>query len=70
MVKLFKTELTASGRPVLLHGEVERGMLDKVQWGGGAASHAGGGGGGLLRPSTPLPYEESSAPLPADTRWT
>lgn len=30
MVKLFRTELTPSGRPVLLHGEVERGMLDKV----------------------------------------
>ncbi|KAL4422699.1 hypothetical protein ABPG75_008896 [Micractinium tetrahymenae] len=30
MVKLFRTELTPTGRPVLLHGEVERGMLDKV----------------------------------------
>ncbi len=31
MVKLFRTELTATGRPVLLQGEVERGMLDKVR---------------------------------------
>jgi hypothetical protein len=31
MVKLFKAELTGTGRPVLLRGEVERGMLDKVR---------------------------------------
>lgn len=41
VVKLFRTELTATGRPVLMSGEVERGMLDKArraavgrQWGG------------------------------------
>ncbi len=39
MVKLFRTELTPTGRPVLLHGEVERGMLDKV------GVMPGGGGG-------------------------
>lgn len=31
MVRLFGVELTPSGRPVLLPGEVERGMLDKVR---------------------------------------
>nr|KAI3430421.1 hypothetical protein D9Q98_005016 [Chlorella vulgaris] len=30
MVKLFRAELTATGRPVLLHGEVERLMLDRI----------------------------------------
>lgn len=33
MVKLFRAELTATGRPVLLHGEVERLMLDRVSGG-------------------------------------
>lgn len=31
VVKLFRTELTATGRPVLMSGEVERGMLDKAR---------------------------------------
>lgn len=35
-MKLFRTELTATGRPILLHGEIERGMLDKVKSGSGA----------------------------------
>lgn len=39
MVKLFRTELTPTGRPVLLHGEVERGMLDKVSAGTGGSSN-------------------------------
>ena len=39
-MKLFKAELTGTGRPVLLRGEVERGMLDKV--GGQAGGWAGG----------------------------
>lgn len=38
MVKLFRAELTATGRPVLLSGEVERGMLDKVRAATAAAS--------------------------------
>jgi hypothetical protein len=33
MVKLFRADLTPTGRPVLLPGEVERGMLDKVRSG-------------------------------------
>lgn len=30
VIRLFRTELTAAGRPVLVPGEVERGMLDKA----------------------------------------
>jgi len=30
-IRLFRTELTATGRPVLMAGEVERGMLDKAR---------------------------------------
>jgi hypothetical protein len=63
MVKLFKAELTGTGRPVLLRGEVERGMLDKV--GGQAGGWAGGGSNWLFCrwpwSFTPLPLPFSAA---------
>ena len=39
LIRLFRVDLTGAGRPVLLTGEVERGMLDKV----GAPRRGGGG---------------------------
>ena len=50
MVRLYRAELTDTGRPVLLHGEVERGMLDKVRGGGGT-----GGGAVAEEPKAALP---------------
>ena len=65
MVKLFRAELTPTGRPVLLHGEVERGMLDKVR----AARSPAGGSGALDRGSdtgaVPCPHLPA-APAAAD----
>ena len=72
VIKLFRAELTATGRPLLLSGEVERGMLDKAsrlgRFGGpeGALRLSPSGSGQLRAPPAGAANQPAN---PAELLW-